>query len=243
MAECPSGQNWAHRHPPASLEYLKSICFSGETSVEVYPTKPSESCWGQENDPEAVNIVSRRAQHENPSVRFWACMSFSSLGPLMEFDGPETADSYLNVTLKQYLLPLMRDSNYKLIFQQDNSRLHIGKKVTKWLQDQEFSILDWPLHSADLSPLESIWTKLKYRIGLLKPRPRSQKKISKAVREIYSQLANEIGEETVKNFRSRLEACVAANGHPINNSIKVSKPNYHSDMDLDDDDTDEEYIE
>ena len=65
----------------------------------------------------------------------------------------------------------------------------------------------------------------------------------KAVREIYSQLANEIDEETVKNFRSRLEACVAANGHPINNSIKVSKPNYHYDMDLDDDDTDEEYIE
>ena len=36
---------------------MKSICFSGETSVEAYPTKPSESCWGQENDPEEVNIV------------------------------------------------------------------------------------------------------------------------------------------------------------------------------------------
>ena len=60
----------------------------------------------------------------------------------MEFDGTVDAESYLNVTLKEYLLPEMEAAGFRLTFQQDNARPHIAKKVKEWLSKQKFKLLE-----------------------------------------------------------------------------------------------------
>jgi hypothetical protein len=49
----------------------------------------------------------------------------------MEFDGWINAESYLNKTVKGYLLKEMNASTEKLVFQHDNARPHTGKLARK----------------------------------------------------------------------------------------------------------------
>ena len=48
---------------------------------------------------------------------------------------------------------------------QDNTPIHTAKKILKWFTDWTISMLDWPLYSSDLNPIEHMWVKMKQWIN------------------------------------------------------------------------------
>ena len=51
-----------------------------------------------------------------------------------------------------------------VVFQQDGAGPHRAKVVTDFFRRQKYTVLPWPAHSPDLSPIENLWAALKKRV-------------------------------------------------------------------------------
>ena len=77
-----------------------------------------------------------------------------------------------HINAKDYIALLYRDlylsserleyfNLNKVIFQYDNTPIYKAKIIQKWILEQTFSTLKWPLQSLDLNPIELVWATLK----------------------------------------------------------------------------------
>lgn len=74
-----------------------------------------------------------------------------------------TAKSYVEV-LKEGLLPFYIAGQ---VFQQDNARIHTAKNSQEWFERHGIWVIDWPLYSPDLNPIEHAWGALKLKLYAL----------------------------------------------------------------------------
>lgn len=51
----------------------------------------------------------------------------------------------------------------------DNDPKHTAKLATKWLKDNKVNVLEWPLQSLDLNPIEMLWANLKRSVQARRP--------------------------------------------------------------------------
>ncbi len=81
----------------------------------------------------------------------WGCISVYGMGSLHVLEGTMNSERYIKV-LEQHMLP-----SRLLVFQQDNAKSHTAAITTAWLRSRRVQVLNWPVCSPDLSPIENIW--------------------------------------------------------------------------------------
>jgi len=70
--------------------------------------------------------------------------------------------NYLEV-LKDHLIPFWR-IHQPTDFMQDGAPAHRTKVVTKWLENKNIPLLEWPGNSPDLNPIENAWNLMKNKV-------------------------------------------------------------------------------
>ncbi len=96
------------------------------------------------------------------SVMIWGAMSSAGVGPLRFLKTSVTAPVYQDIL--EHFMPPSADQLFKdtyLIFQQDLAPAHTAKSLKSWLNDHDVGVLDWPVNSPDLNPIENIWSIVK----------------------------------------------------------------------------------
>jgi DDE superfamily endonuclease len=74
--------------------------------------------------------------------------------------GGVTAKRYIEV-LEEYFPTILEPNS---IFMQDNAPIHNAHKVRDWFEEQGIEVMDWPLYSPNLNPIENLWKRLKDEI-------------------------------------------------------------------------------
>ena len=85
---------------------------------------------------------------------------------LAEIEGRMDSAQYVDI-LDQYLSQSIEDLEIpadEAIFQQDNDPKPFSKMAQKWFSEYQIKVLDWPVQSHDLNPIEHLWNHLKKQL-------------------------------------------------------------------------------
>jgi len=76
----------------------------------------------------------------------------------------------------------------------------------------QIRILDWPLNSPNLNPIEALWKMMKERIAQRRNKHRTEEQMQQAIREEWDKITQEDLYRLVASIRQRIRDVIAAEG-------------------------------
>ncbi len=140
-------------------------------------------------------------------------MSSAGVVPLCFLKSTVNAAIYQEI-LEHFMLPsadkLYGDAD--LIFQQDLAPTHTAKVTKSWVNDHGVTVLDWPVNSPDLNPIENLWgiVKLKMR----DTRPNNADDLKAAIKATWDSITPEQSHRLIASMPRRTDAVIHAKGGP-----------------------------
>ena len=161
---------WAKAHEHLTKEDWAKFAWSDESLIR----QDSDPCqlwvFRRQTKCEKYNAKNIRTKLKYGGAKQMVCGCFygNKLGPIAFIDGSVNSHVYISV-LQDKLVPFFQalhdDGATGIIFQQDNAKVHKSELTMKWLEDSAmqngFSIMEWPVYSPDMNPIEELWVHLK----------------------------------------------------------------------------------
>ena len=177
-------RNWAnnYRRGVWRNQDWRRVIFSDKSRFKLYRAYGRQRVYrriGERFAPCNVNPVDH---FDGGSVMVWGAIRFCWRSQLLVVDGNLTANRYLDTVLSNQIIPYVQLHNDS-IFMHDNARPHVAQVCQGCLRAHDVQVLDWPLYSPDVNPIEHLWDHLDWKVRLRNPPPRNLAQLRQALIE------------------------------------------------------------
>ncbi len=143
----------------------------------------------------------------------WTAMSSARVGPLCFLKSTVNAAIFQDI-LEHFMLPsadkLYGDADF--IFQQDLAPAHTAKGTKSWFNDHGVTVLDWPVNSPDLNPIENQWCIVKRKMR--DTRPNNADDLKAAIKATWASITPEQCHRLITSMPRHIDAVIHAKGAP-----------------------------
>ena len=142
-----------------------------------------------------------------------AGLSRNGVGNLIFVTGTMTGFSYLQ-TLQIYKSDIER-LNKNLYLQQDNAPCHVGKKCTRFINQNFDNFLEfWPPNSPDLSPNEELWAIVAEKLNCYTFN--SLEEMTKKLLWLWNRIPKSVCKNLIDSFDKKIQLLSERNGERVN---------------------------
>ena len=145
----------------------------------------------------------------------WKCFASNGFGQICQVDGNVNKEKYEKI-LKNHIKPwaekLFGKGN-NFIFQHDNAPMHKAALVKKYLNKQSYQVMEWPVQSPDLNPIENLWHILDKT--MVNREDTTTEELFITVKEAWNNLDKNIFINLVKSMPKSCQIVINNNGLPI----------------------------
>lgn len=167
-------------------------------------------------------LVPREQSSSAASVMVWAVIGigFRFLVFLEVPEGSRGINS--SEFVRKCLTPLVTLHKRRIknrILMQDGAKIHWTNAVRDFCSSKHLELLEnWPSHSADLNPLENLWSVLQSRVSERGPFGQEQLKVF--IQEEFEKVEQSMIDNLAGSFRDRCVECIKAEGKHVGGKKK-----------------------
>ena len=144
----------------------------------------------------------------------WGCFTWWKLGPLIKIDGIMKKEAYVRLLTTN--IPKFDDKCAypfeEIWFKHDNDPKHTAKIVQEWLQQQQFSIIEWPSQSPDLKPIENLWAKVKKSLRSYEEPPKDLSELWERIQDTWTGIDRDLMKNLVESMPRRITNVLKSKG-------------------------------
>jgi len=206
--------DWALAHQHWTVEDWKKVVYSDESKINRFGSDGDRTTWKMKGETLSDRLVEGTLKFGGGSLMVWGCMMWEGVGNLVKIDGKMDTDLYEQIMEEDLLgsLDWYDKSPREIIFQQDNDPKHKCLVRREWYKDNGIKLLPWPAQSADLAPIEHLWSHLKNRLKEYDYPPSGILELWERVEKEWNKIQPEVVQNLIESMPRRVAAVVRAKG-------------------------------
>uniref|UniRef100_A0A3Q2ZWT6 Transposase Tc1-like domain-containing protein n=1 Tax=Kryptolebias marmoratus TaxID=37003 RepID=A0A3Q2ZWT6_KRYMA len=190
---------WAKERQSWTVDDWMKVIFSDESQICIgQGDDVGTFVWCHSNEIYADICLKKMCKFPQ-SLMIWGCMSGKGTGEMAVITSSINAQVYIDI-LDTFLIPFIKRmfGDDEIIFQDNNASCH------------NVMSMSWPSNSPYLNPIENLWWKFKKMVHDKAPTCKAD--LATAIRERWSQIAEEYRLSLIKSMPQRLQAVIKARG-------------------------------
>lgn len=204
---------WCSEKLSWGIDKWKRVVWSDESQFELINRKNRFYVRRRRDEGNCTFNFQARAQGGGGRVNVWGCFTAAGPGPIAFYEGTLNANSYVNMIKK--IIPRRLAGNFDLgagewYLQQDNATCHRAKTSMEWFTKKGIKLLDWPPVSADLNPVENLWSIVDQE--LIKLNLTTTDELKAAIETIWKNMDLSLCNKLIESLPNRVAAVLRAKG-------------------------------